>query len=132
MTARLLLLLVILLTALSAPGVAFAHASLVGSDPPEGATLAASPPALRLDFNEPVSPLVVRLIGPNGEAITPRVRAENESLTISAPQLARGTHVLSYRVISADGHPVGGSVTFSIGAPSTGAGIAASDTPFDV
>ncbi|MCG5482007.1 MAG: copper resistance protein CopC, partial [Ensifer alkalisoli] len=28
--------------------------------------------------------------------------------------LGRGTHVLSWRVISADGHPVGGSVVFSI------------------
>jgi copper transport protein len=32
--------------------------------------------------------------------------------------LQRGTHVLSWRVISADGHPVGGSLMFSIGAPS--------------
>src|SRR5579871_4141853 len=109
---RRLFLRVILLAVLSAPSAAFAHASLVGSEPGEGATLAASPSLLRLDFNEPVSPLVVRLIGPNGEAVMPPVRAENQSLTISAPPLARGTHVLSYRVISADGHPVGGSLTF--------------------
>jgi copper transport protein len=87
---------------------------------------------LRLDFNEPVSPLVVRLIGPNGEAVTPPVRAENESLILAPPPLARGTHVLSYRVISADGHPVGGSLTFSVGAASAGAGVAVSDTPLGV
>ncbi|TGT50256.1 copper resistance protein CopC, partial [Mesorhizobium sp. M00.F.Ca.ET.170.01.1.1] len=29
-----------------------------------------------------------------------------------------GTHVLSWRVVSVDGHPVGGSALFSIGAPS--------------
>ena len=32
--------------------------------------------------------------------------------------MQRGTHVLSWRVISADGHPVGGALMFSIGAPS--------------
>jgi len=32
--------------------------------------------------------------------------------------MPRGTHMLSWRVISADGHPVGGVVTFSIGAAS--------------
>ena len=33
------------------------------------------------------------------------------------PDLPQGTSVVSYRVISADGHPVVGSVTFSVGAP---------------
>ncbi len=42
--------------------------------------------------------------------------------------LRRGTYVLSWRVISADGHPVGGSVLFSIGAPSAGPALAALDT----
>ena len=30
----------------------------------------------------------------------------------------RGTYLVSYRVISADSHPVGGGITFSVGAPS--------------
>lgn len=132
MIRRLILLLALMLAGSIVPRSALAHASLVGSEPGEGATLAAPPSTIRLDFNEPVSPLVVRLIGPSGEAIMPPVRAENESLTISVPQLARGTHVLSYRVISADGHPVGGSLTFSVGAASSGTGAAASDTPLDV
>src|SRR5262249_6059992 len=47
------------------------------------------------------------------------VTAEDTTVTISAPPaLRRGTHVLSWRVISADGHPVGGSLLFSIGARS--------------
>jgi copper transport protein len=123
--------LCIALALLGAPRAALAHASLVGSDPPAEATVAMSPSTLRLDFNEPVSPLVVRLIGPNGEAITPPVRAENESLTITPPALGRGTYLLSYRVISADGHPVGGALTFSVGAPSAG-NAAVADTPFSV
>jgi copper transport protein len=121
-------LLAVLLAGLAQPPPAFAHASLVGSEPPDGATLTDPPATLKLIFNEPVSPLVVRLMGPAGEAVTPAVRAENGTLTIAPPPLRRGTHVLSWRVISADGHPVGGAVLFSIGAPSAGPAVGALDT----
>jgi copper transport protein len=121
-------LLLVVLAGLAAAPPAWAHASLVGSDPPAGTTLAQPPATLRLDFNEPVSPLIVRLVGPTGEAVTPTVAAQNSSLTIVPPRLGRGTYVLSWRVISADGHPVGGSVLFSIGAPSAGPAQAALDT----
>jgi copper transport protein len=113
-----------LLAALSvvaaAASPARAHAALVRAAPADGAVLPAAPPALTLTFNEPVSPLLIRLIGPDGEPIaTPAVAAENATVTVAAPpNLKRGTHVLSWRVISADGHPVGGALLFSIGAPS--------------
>ena len=98
---------------------AFAHASLVKVEPPDGAVVRAAPAALTLTFNEPVAPLVIRLVGPDGEPVAlDEVVARNAIITIAAPRLQRGTHVLSWRVISADGHPVGGSVIFSIGAPS--------------
>jgi copper transport protein len=107
---------------------AFAHASLVGSDPADGMVLADAPKVLKLDFNEPVSPLVLRLIGPDGQALTPAVTAENSTLTLAAPLLRRGSYVLSWRVISADGHPVGGAVLFAIGAPSASPAVATLDT----
>jgi copper transport protein len=100
----------------------------VGSEPPDGATLTDPPAALKLNFNEPVSPLVVRLVGPAGEAVTAAVKAENSTLTILPPPLGRGTHVLSWRVISADGHPVGGALLFSIGAPTTSRELGALDS----
>lgn len=121
-------LALLVLASLAQPRAAWAHAALVGSQPSEGATLAEAPAALRLSFNEPVSPLIVRLIGPTGEAVTPAVKAENSTLTITPPPLRHGTHVLSWRVISADGHPVGGAVTFSIGAPSASPALGALDT----
>src|SRR5262245_31956560 len=77
--------------------------------------LAEPPAVLRLNFNEPVSPLVMRLIGPSGEVITPAAAAENSVVTVTPPRLRQGTHVLSWRVVSADGHPVGGSLIFSVG-----------------
>ena len=100
---------------------AFAHASLLSAVPADGVTIPAPPKTLQLDFNEPVSPLVMRLIDPTGQITTLRnVAAVNKSVTIVAPDLPQqGTYVLSWRVISADGHPVGGVVSFAIGHPST-------------
>jgi copper transport protein len=106
---------------------AWAHASLIKAEPAEGAVVPTAPAALTLTFNEPVSPLVMRLIGPAGEAIALGPGAsENATVTIAAPAaMASGTYVLSWRVISADGHPVGGAVVFSIGAPSAQPAIGA-------
>jgi copper transport protein len=118
----------LLLLTLLAPQAASAHASLIQAEPTENAVLAAAPSGFRLSFNEPVSPLVLRLIRPDGTATTlTDVRLEDATLAIAAPPgLGPGTHVLSWRVVSEDGHPVGGSVVFSIGAP--GAAPQAADT----
>lgn len=104
-----------LLAALLQTGAAYAHASLVRAEPADGALVAEPPAALRLTFNEPVTPLVIRLIAPDGTATTPAASTENATVTVKPPALRRGTHLLSWRVISADGHPVGGSLVFSVG-----------------
>jgi copper transport protein len=115
----------VLLTVWLASSAALAHASLVRAEPADGAMLAETPQVLKLTFNEPVSVLVMRLIGPNGEVVAPTVAAENNVVTITPPRLSQGSHVLSWRVVSADGHPIGGSFIFSIGAAS-GTSVAAS------
>lgn len=112
---RAILFLVALLTALAQAGAAFAHASLVRAEPADGVLLAEPPVALRLTFNEPVTPLVMRLVAPDGTSTTVAATAENTTVTVEPSALKRGTHVLSWRVTSADGHPVGGSLTFSVG-----------------
>ncbi|MEO5805879.1 copper resistance protein CopC [Devosia sp.] len=103
-------------------GSAFAHASLVDSSPTANAVLAEAPAALSLQFNEPVSPLVLTLFKATGAPLTlTDFKLVGSTLEIVAPaKLGNGTFVLSYRVISTDGHPVGGSIVFSIGAPSVG------------
>jgi copper transport protein len=118
--ARAALLVLMLLVLLAPHRQACAHASLVKAEPADGAVVAQAPPTLKLTFNEPVAPLVMRLIGPGGELIVlGDAVAENTTVTIATPRaLQRGTHVLSWRVISADGHPVAGALMFSIGAPS--------------
>src|SRR5438105_9547911 len=80
--------LVALIVAVAPAPPAFAHASLVRSEPADGAVVAQSPASLKLTFNEPVSALVMRIIGPDGEVIAPaNVTAENTNVTIIPPLL---------------------------------------------
>jgi len=115
----------------AATDAAFAHASLLEVNPADGTALAQSPETLTLRFNEPVSPTVVRIIDPTGKEVTPAsVEALNETVTVRlANRLPEGTSLLSYRIISADGHPVGGTVSFSVGHPSGNATMIAAVDP---
>ena len=117
---RLFRLLAILLLWLALPATAFAHATLIGAEPADGAVLPTVPSRFSLTFNEPVSPLALALTGPDaGQTKLDSSRVDGGTLVIDAPKtLAHGTHVLSWRVVSADGHPVAGSLLFSMGAPS--------------
>jgi copper transport protein len=105
---------------LGAVGSAAAHASLVRAEPADGALLPSPPQRFTLTFNEPVSPLVLQLVRSDGSAIAlARFMLRDKTLDIEAPAaVGSGTHVLTWRVVSEDGHPVGGSIVFSIGAAS--------------
>src|ERR1700754_4228904 len=93
---------------------AFAHASLVSTEPRDGSMVAQAPKNVVLRFNEPVTPAVIRLIDAAGRVRDDAgVHALNETISIALPEgLPPGTQVISYRVISADGHPVAGSMVF--------------------
>ena len=97
-----------------------AHATLVRSEPADRVVVAQSPLSIELTFNEPVSLLALQLIGPNGEttALTGIMRAGASIAAKPSAVLTRGTYLVSWRVISLDGHPVGSALTFSVGAPS--------------
>lgn len=115
-------LLVALLVMLWAPA-AFAHASLIGSDPVDGAVLDGAPQSFVLRFNETVRPIIGRLTLPDQTTImldTPPTGAE---VTFTLPEVqAQGSYLLSWRVTSGDGHPAAGGTLFSVGhASETGA-----------
>ncbi|MBR0715770.1 copper resistance CopC/CopD family protein [Bradyrhizobium liaoningense] len=99
---------------------AWAHSALVSVEPPNASVMSAPPKSVELRFNESVTPGAIRLIDAEGrERTEARVSASGETVSIAVPpDLPQGTTVVSYRVISQDGHPVAGSVTFSIGVPS--------------
>lgn len=109
-------LLLVLLMALL-PSAAFAHASLIGSDPADGALVMRAPATVTLSFNEPVAPLTIRMIDASGAATAiTDIRRDGARLVLTPPSISGdGARVISWRVMSADGHPVGGSLTFWIG-----------------
>lgn len=116
---RLLAALATLLLIVGFATGASAHAALVAVEPVSGSMLASAPKAVELRFNEAVTPGAIQLIDGAGRARDDvRVSASGETISVAMPpDLPQGTAVVSYRVISQDGHPVAGSVIFSIGMP---------------
>jgi copper transport protein len=99
-----------------------AHAVLLRSTPNADAVVAAAPGEVVLEFTEPVRliPEKIRIIGPDGgraDVGEPTVAGRTVAVTLR-PGGPRGTYLVSYRVISADSHPVVGGFTYSVGAPS--------------
>ncbi|KRR12383.1 copper resistance CopC/CopD family protein [Bradyrhizobium valentinum] len=115
--ARLLAGLAALLTALCFASDVWAHATLVSAEPADGSVLAQPPKMVQLHFNESVTPAVIGLIDASGKAREVATRAVGQSVLMVLPDdLPQGTQIVSYRVVSQDGHPVAGSLVFSIGA----------------
>jgi copper transport protein len=112
---------VLLLTVLGAPA-AVAHTELTTTTPAQGQVLGQAPADITLAFNEPIgaSPETVQVYAPTGEAVPVDVEALNTTVTLTpGASLGTGTHTVVWEVASADGHPVTGSFTFSVIAPST-------------
>src|SRR6202020_2660893 len=96
---------------------AFGHASLISTEPGDGSMMSQAPKSVRLRFNEPVTPASIKLIDAEGRTREDiAVNAHDDTIEITLPDgLPRGTQLVSYRIFSADGHPVGGSLVFSLG-----------------
>jgi len=104
---------------LGATSAADAHASLLRATPIEGAVVQAVPAEVLLGFSETVTPLVTELIAPDGTTMRLTAKANGADLAIAWPdRKAEGTYLLSWRVVSSDGHPVAGVLSFSLGSPS--------------
>lgn len=120
-----------LLSVLCCATGAFAHATLVATEPADGSVVAQPPKMVHLRFNEGVTPSVIGFIDAEGRTrddIASHVAGP--SVFIALPDhLPRGTQIVSYRVVSQDGHPVAGSLMFSIGDVTRGAPGQASGGP---
>jgi copper resistance protein C len=103
------------------------HAQLLGSSPKDGSTVATVEQVV-LTFNEDVDPTFVKVSveGPEGSEAAGKPTVSDREVTQALPvDLPAGEHVVTYRVVSTDGHPVSGSVTFT----STQAPTSASPSP---
>ncbi|MFV2009761.1 MULTISPECIES: copper resistance protein CopC [unclassified Micromonospora] len=112
-----------LLLALAGAGPATAHATLLANDPADGALLAEAPPSVTLTFDEPVQVRTegVQVLDAAGSIVDATARSVDSTVVVDLPTgLADGTYVVSWRVISADSHPVAGGFSFAIGAPTAG------------
>ncbi|SJN10461.1 Copper resistance protein CopC [Leucobacter sp. 7(1)] len=111
------LLLGVLLT-LAGAQVASAHAELLSTTPENGAVLDQAPAEAVLTFNEPVQLIdgSIRLFPGDDDPLILDAHVSNTSIIAALPvDVPDGAYALSYRVVSADGHPISGAITFTIG-----------------
>jgi copper transport protein len=115
--AVLLSLLAIGWMVLGSAAPAAAHAVVLVTTPGPGALLEAAPERVTIEFNEPVriGSDAVRVLDEAGRVVSGPVWAEGSVIGADLPPTARGWHAVSWRAVSADGHPVSGAWTFRIG-----------------
>lgn len=132
MVRRVLVVVGLALAALLAgAGVASAHNVLTGSTPANGSTVDAMPSTVTLTFDLPVQNLdpVLVVTGPNGNVFSTgsATVSGNDISTSVAGGGPAGVYRAAYRIISADGHPVTGEISFTLA--SGGAGTATGSAP---
>jgi len=99
-----------------------AHADLESADPSPSAVLESSPSEIFLDFDEPVeaasdSVLLYDQTGGTVETGSPTVSPADATLMITPipAVLPDGLYVVSWKVVSSDGHVAQGAYTFQVG-----------------
>ena len=107
---------------LLAAGPASAHAVLETTEPVGGTAVATSPERVVLRFSEAVQipPLAIRVFSsPGGDQVAAGSagRADGQSNAVEAklPKLDKGAYIVTWRVTSADAHPIHGAFTFTVG-----------------
>ncbi|SFP87307.1 copper transport protein [Geodermatophilus dictyosporus] len=100
-------------------GPAAAHAELVSTDPGEGARLDEVPGEVTLRFTEGVSlgAGYARVLGEGGERVdTGAPRVDGDTVTVPLRgDLPDTSYVVTYRIVSADSHPISGAFAFVVG-----------------
>ncbi len=116
------LVLGVLVTLALPAGPASAHAGLVRTSPVQGSVVQQPPSEVVVTFSEHVTPVrgKIHVVSPDGKQIDrgePTVDGRDVHIPVKT-DVPRGTYLVSYRVISADSHPVGAGFSYSVGAPS--------------
>jgi methionine-rich copper-binding protein CopC len=102
---------------------ASAHASLVRSSPADQSSPATAPTTVTLTFDENIRmPSVVLVTNADGASVVHgKTTVVDNIARISVSTGPSGDFTVAYRVVSADGHPVSGRLSFSVGPGSPGA-----------
>jgi copper transport protein len=123
MRSRHLIVLVLIVTGTVLGGFAraSAHASVSSTAPAADSVLADSPGEIVLKFTEPVDPTgdAIRIVDSQGGAVDMGPIGQDlgsNSITAAIDQdLAHGSYVVSWSVVSSDSHPIRGAFVFSVG-----------------
>ncbi len=96
-----------------------AHAELDSSDPPDGATLASAPEVLSFTFGEQIleqgNAVTLTDVAADARLEVGPVQVAGDTVSVSWPeQSPAGEFRAAYRVVSADGHPIEGTITFTV------------------
>jgi len=113
---------VVAAAALISTSAASAHAMLKETEPARGATVKTQPQAIVFHFSERVEMNFSAIhvydasgkVVDDGRAVHPGGNSSDVSIGLGS-KVPQGTYTATYRVISADGHPVSGGFLFSIG-----------------
>lgn len=117
--------------ALADAAPAFAHDELLGSSPEHGEVLDTAPAAIELEFSNDIiemgtAVVVVDDAGHELEVEEPVI--SGRTVTAALPtEVADGEYQARWRAVSADGHPIEGTIDFGVGADATGEYSAHSD-----
>ncbi len=112
-------------------GTAQAHTGLQSSTPADGETWIVAPDAVTLTFATAVASefAQVAVTGPDGESVTSgEVAIDGSVVTRPVSTSGDGAYVVAYRVVSDDGHPVSGQLTFTLSGTGAGTGGAATES----
>lgn len=98
-----------------------AHSSLTRAIPAPDSRLEASPPEVTLSFNERIenTGFEVKVYNRQGLPVTESeavIDKNRKTLTLALPRLEGGGYTVTYRLLSADGHPIKASYVFTVGA----------------
>lgn len=118
---RMIWLMVCLIGLMSLPEMTSAHAYLKQSNPSVNTELETSPKNISLVFSEPIQPAFhhIEIFGEDGNAELHEsfIPEDDETKLIAKlkQDLGKGTYTIKWRVISSDGHPIEGTIPFTIG-----------------
>jgi len=110
----------------SAPNTAFAHAGVVSTFPAQDQVLDAMPTYVEVTFSEDLLTIgnkevnslsLTHFYGPPVQLRELLVKGNSISAKIADGEYEAGSYELFYTIVSADGHKVTDSLTFSVNAP---------------
>ncbi|WP_420111128.1 copper resistance CopC family protein [Pseudactinotalea sp.] len=104
------------------PGAAQAHSELVSSTPSDGGTTSEIPTEIVLEFNENIQEIgnEIVVVDPEGTPVADgEMVVDGPVVTQPISTGAAGEYTVTWRVVSADGHPISGEFTYELQAPTT-------------